>query len=64
MSTAAQNLEDAMKYLHDASHLTGNAADVLEHVSRPMCEQAIDAMGMIEDIRDRAKRVADALESA
>lgn len=61
MSMVVDDLAHAAKYLADAHALTKNAVVLLDRISRPLTEDALAAMQLLEETQDRTRRAADTL---
>ena len=65
MSTSVVNdLESAHKHLADAYVSTKNALVLLDRVSPRLAEEAIDAMTVLDEARERVRNASRALEAA
>ena len=63
MRSVVEDLEAASKYLDDAECMTGNASVLLERVSGSLAEDAQIATKLIEELRERSRKVLGALEN-
>jgi hypothetical protein len=62
MASLVDDLHHAAKLLDDAHGLTKNAVVLLDRISRPITEDALGALQLLEETCHRTRRAAETLE--